>query len=566
LASCIRRLAIAAAAVAALSGGLPAPATAEVYGAYLAARAAMRAADFREAAGHFARILVHEPAHAGFLEGAMLAQIGQGSVAAAAPLARRLLALGVQNEAATLVLLAEQVAAGDFAPIPGDLADNRRIGPLPDALIRGWAEVGAGRMAAALAAFDRLAAMPGLRPFGLYHRALALALAGDFEGADATIAAEPGGFRTTRRGAIAHAQILSQIDRFAAAEAALEAVFGADRDPEIDPLRSALAAGRALPFDIVRSPAEGFAEAFYSLAAALEGEAGSKQALLYARLAQHLRPDHADAHLLAGELLFDLRQHALAIESYRRIPAADPRHFHGELARARVLAADRRAGEAETVLRGLLALHDDQVPAHVALGDLLRRERRFAEAAEAYGRAVARLGTPEPRHWGLFYSRGIAYERAGEWDRAEADFRTALWLYPDHPEVLNYLGYSLLEMNRDLEEALAMIERAMEQSPDAGHIVDSYAWGLFLLGRFEEAVAPMERAAKLLPVDPIVTDHLGDVYWAVGRKNEARFQWRRALSFGPEPELAERIRKKLDKGLDAVLAAEGATPLAERRR
>jgi tetratricopeptide (TPR) repeat protein len=91
--------------------------------------------------------------------------------------------------------------------------------------------------------------------------------------------------------------------------------------------------------------------------------------------------------------------------------------------------------------------------------------------------------------------------------------------------------------------------------------VDSLGWGLYRLGRYEEAVEHMERAAELLPVDPIVNDHLGDVYWAVGREVEARFQWQRALSFDPEPEEAERIRRKLEVGLDQVLAEEGAPPL-----
>jgi hypothetical protein len=75
----------------------------------------------------------------------------------------------------------------------------------------------------------------------------------------------------------------------------------------------------------------------------------------------------------------------------------------------------------------------------------------------------------------------------------------------------------------------------------------------------------MERASILEPVDPIVTDHLGDVYWAVGRKLEAEFQWHRALSFAPEEEQATRIRRKLEIGLDAVLAEDGALPLDQRR-
>ena len=99
---------------------------------------------------------------------------------------------------------------------------------------------------------------------------------------------------------------------------------------------------------------------------------------------------------------------------------------------------------------------------------------------------------------------------------------------------MNYLGYSLIEKNSNLDEALDMIERAVKESPDSGYIVDSLGWGYYKLGQYEKAVPNLERAAELMPVDPIVNDHLGDVYWMVGRKTEAEFQWRRALSFDPE--------------------------------
>ena len=90
-----------------------------------------------------------------------------------------------------------------------------------------------------------------------------------------------------------------------------------------------------------------------------------------------------------------------------------------------------------------------------------------------------------------------------------------------------------------------MIERAVEARLDSGAIIDSLGWVYFKLGRYDEAVEPLERAAALEATDPIVNDHLGDAYFVVGRQREARFQWQRALSFDPEPELADRIRAKL---------------------
>lgn len=111
-----------------------------------------------------------------------------------------------------------------------------------------------------------------------------------------------------------------------------------------------------------------------------------------------------------------------------------------------------------------------------------------------------------------------------------------------------------------------MIERAVAARPDSGYIVDSLGWVLYRMGRYDEAVEHMEKAVELMAVDAVVNDHLGDVYWAVGRYREAEFQWRRALSFvDPEDENSEadpdRIRRKLEVGLDQVLAEEGAEPL-----
>ena len=171
-----------------------------------------------------------------------------------------------------------------------------------------------------------------------------------------------------------------------------------------------------------------------------------------------------------------------------------------------------------------------------------------------------------PVRWVLFYSRGIAHERSGDYDQMERDFRAALEIEPDQPQVLNYLGYSMVEQKRNLEEALEMIERAVAASPQSGYIVDSLGWVLYRLGRYDEAVLHMERAVELMPVDPVVNDHLGDVYWAVGRQREAEFQWSRALSFIDEEDSDSeadpvRIRRKLDVGLDVVLEEEGAPPL-----
>ena len=146
------------------------------------------------------------------------------------------------------------------------------------------------------------------------------------------------------------------------------------------------------------------------------------------------------------------------------------------------------------------------------------------------------------------------------------DFDYALELSPNQFQVLNYLGYSLVERGERLEEALSMIELAVSAQPKAGYIIDSLGWVQYKLGYYNEAVSQLERAAELMATDPIVNDHLGDSYWEKKKKIEARFQWRRALSFiTKDTELGDidpsRVREKLDIGLDAVLLKEERLPL-----
>lgn len=533
-------------------------------GAYLAAQVAASENDFREAARWYDRLIqvgVNDPAT---LEGAVIAHLSLGDFEKAAGLARQLVQQGGRSQTAYIALLTDQAKRGEFAPLIADTLAGRSIGRLLDDLVMAWAALGDGRMSDAVAGFDKLATSPGLEAFGLYHKALALASVGDFESADNILSGrEAGQIALMRRGAIAHAQILSQLERNPDALALLQQAFGTEADPQIDALRARLEAGEPVPYDVVTNPVDGIAEVFFTLSTALRGEAEDGYTLIYARAAAYLRPDHSEATLLAAGLLESLDQYALAGETYAKIASDDPTYHVAEIGRANTLIAEDKTDAALEVLQALTRSHGQFIEVQAALADALRRQERFTDAIPVYTQAIDLIPEPVQRHWTLFYSRGISNERAGNWPEAEADFRRALELNPDQPQVLNYLGYSFVDRGENLDEALGMIERAVAAQPEAGYIIDSLAWALFRLGRYDEAVEPMERAALLEPVDPVVTDHLGDVYWAVGRKLEARFQWHRALSFEPEEDEATRIRRKLEVGLDAVLAEEGAKPLTE---
>lgn len=531
-------------------------------GAYLAARHASFFSDYTAAAEYYTKALIRDPSNSSLMENAVISFVGLGEVKRAVPIARKMSSDGVVSQISRIVLLVDLAQKQDYDGVLKMLDSGDAVGPLIDGLAGAWAEIGLGNMAAGLAKFDEVAKAKGTRGFGLNHKALALASVGDFEAAQAIFSGdEKNPLRLTVGGVLAHAQVLSQLDRNADALELLKEVFGNELDPRVMQLRTALEAGKTLPFDTVRNPSEGLAEVFYSVANALRGETDNGYTLVYARMAEHLSPTHIDAILMSAGLLEELEQYDLATSAYNRVARDDPSFHAAELGRAAALRKADKEEAAIEVLEQLTKSHGQLPSVHSALGNALRQLERYDEAADAYTEALELTGEPEAGDWFLFYARGISYERTDSWDKANADFRKALELYPNQPQVLNYLGYSMLEQNTNLDEALGMIERAVAAVPNDGYITDSLGWALYRLRRFDEAVKYMERAAELTPVDPIVSDHLGDTLWAVGRRLEAEFQWRRAMSFEPEEVDATRIRRKLEVGLDAVLKEEGAAPL-----
>jgi len=531
-------------------------------GPLLAARVASSRNDYAEAVAYLDRALDRDPQNAFLIESALIARIGLGDFEGALVHAEQLAGLGLDAQASGLLRLARDFRAAEYDAAIAALDAGPLGGPLVDGLARAWAELGRGRMSDALAAFADVIETEGMAVFGQFNKALALAHVGDVEGADLILSGEAAGaLPLDRRGVIARLQILSQLDRQETAIELLDAAFGNEPDAELARLRADLADGAVLPFDMVTNAGDGLAEVLYMLAEVLRGDAGDEYTLMFARMAQYLRPDHVPALLLTGRMLSGLGQHHLAVETFDQVARDEAQYHVAQVGRADALFSAGDADTAIAAMETLIGTHGNFATIHVTLGDFLRRESRFDEASQAYDAAIELLGDPAPSHWVVYYTRAITHERVGRWPEAEADFRTALELNPEEPHVLNYLGYSLVERREKLDEALDMIERAVAGEPDNGYITDSLGWAFYRLGRYEEAVPVMERAVELATTDPVINDHLGDVYWAVGRTREARFQWRRALSYGPSDDLdMDRVRRKLEVGLDQVLIDEGAEP------
>ncbi len=529
-------------------------------GDYLVGRYAHVRGDYAAAAEHLRRALEEDPGNPALLRRTVSLLVADGRVEEAAALGSRLLEIDGQGRLARFVLGLEAARTGDFQEALGHVDPIAREGvyAILVPLAEGWMHTGAGSEAEALAALAPLGERAAYRPFFLLHAGLMHDMAGRQEDAEAmlreAVALSSGSLRPTA----ALGSLLARAGRVREAWAVYDQYHAQNPTDVWSERAMAAAEAGVAPPRLVSDAREGLAEALFGTAAALPQREIEDAGLVYARLALFLRDDLDVARLLIAGIYEELGHFAAAVAVYRGIPVESDFSWTARLRAAADLADLERVDEAVAALGAMVDEQPERADAASAMGDALRMNERYEEAADAYDIAVERTAAVESRHWRLYYVRGIAFERTGAWSRAEADFLRALELEPDQPLVLNYLGYSWVEQRHRLDEAREMIERAVALRPDDGYIVDSLGWVAYRLGDFEEAVHQLERAVELVAGDPIINDHLGDAYWQVGRLNEARFQWRRVLTLEPEDELADQVRRKLADGLSAEAEADDA--------
>ncbi|RYI13767.1 MAG: hypothetical protein EON48_12295, partial [Acetobacteraceae bacterium] len=330
-------------------------------GAYLAARVAESENDFRSAASWYAKAIIADSANPQLLDGAILAEMGVGDFELATKAAKlRKAAGGDASQLAEVALVADEAKREDYAALVAGADAGRDIGDLAGSLVVAWAKVGEGKMSEAVDAFDAVSKQKGYEAFGFYHKALALASVGDFEGADEILSGKAAGpIVVMRRGVFAHAQILSQLERNADALALLDRSFGTAADPIVDAVRRRLEAGEPIPFDTVTSARDGLAEVFYTISTALNGEADPVYTLLHLRVASYLRPDHSDALLLTADVLEELKQHDLAAQTYSSFPPDDPSYVTAEIGRVGALRSQGKSDAAIEALQTLARAHGD---------------------------------------------------------------------------------------------------------------------------------------------------------------------------------------------------------------
>lgn len=538
-------------------------------GAFLAARTADNDYDYPAAIQLYRTALKYEPGNTDVRERLMICLFMNGDFDRGVAEAEKLKDDSAVERITTIARGVEAIRQKDFAKANALLKYDgpNELDRMVNTLLMAWGQQAEGKPAEALKTIDKMDGPEWYGIFKNYTAGMIAIASGDKETARRKLTET---ISNRDEGASATDTYMRAVFALAKLEAgdghqqkALDAIaVGEEFAPGYLPLqafRKTIEAGNK-PKLPVTNASEGMASVLFSVGGALnqsvanapDRENAQDIVAFYLVTSYALAPS-ADAAVLLGGLAEGIEKPERAIEWYKRVPMDSALRRVSELQLGLNLANTGKIEEARAHLKAAIASEPRDIRGYLAYGSLLSDQKQYEEMAANYDKAVEIIGQiPKKNDWSIFFQRGIAYERLKKWPMAEPNFTKALELFPDQPQVLNYLGYSWVDMNVKLDEGLGMIRKAVDLRPDDGYIVDSLGWAYFRLGRFEDAVSELERAVELKAADPTINDHLGDAYWRVGRQLEAIFQWRTALSVKPEEAEAVKIREKIKSGLPAL--------------
>ena len=252
------------------------------------------------------------------------------------------------------------------------------------------------------------------------------------------------------------------------------------------------------------------------------------------------RPTELKIRDYLGFLYEESKDTKKAIETYTFNVQLEPSFFEGHLHLGLLFYRLKQFPEAITHLTQALTINSKQPEAHIVLGLTYLQQDQFDDAARALEVGISQ----NPKSADLHFNLGTVYDKLNRFDDVERVMETAIKLDPHHADALNYLGYSYAERGVKIDQALSLTKQAVALKPSNGYYVDSLAWALFKSGLVTEALTEMKRAVALAGDDPVLYEHLGDIYAKQRNLSDARESWLHALELDPSNnKLMDRFRE-----------------------
>ena len=294
------------------------------------------------------------------------------------------------------------------------------------------------------------------------------------------------------------------------------------------------------------------AEILYITANALSSQSIYPLSNFYLNLAKFLNEDFHSYDTLLAENFYKIENFKEAKKIYNSLSKKGEAYsWYSAKQLARIYLQEE---EKEKAIKIISDTYDNLINKEIYetfdYAEFLKNNERFKESIKFYSEIISKVKNNHPLYAEATDGRGVAYERIGEWENAEKDLLASLKANPDQAYVINYLAYSWIEQGVKIEQSLSMLEKANKLRSNDPYIIDSLGWALFKLKRFKESKKYLQLAVRLMPGDPIVNDHYGDVLWKNGNEIQARYYWNYVLNLEKaEDELKKVIEEKLTKGL-----------------
>lgn len=530
--------------------------TSSFIGAYLAGRVANHENKTDLAIKYFKKALTYKPENIETQVEMLEAMLFSGAFKEAVKQAQKLKKQGITNPFVSLTLSIESLIKKDYnkAKILLQLktlpaANN----PIPE-LIGAWATFGSGYQSQAITHLQKIQGPAWYKLFINYHLALMCDLAGHKQNAQKYFTQALSTQQAILIAPNTYEHIIIAYASFQLrSKMRIQALQTLKHGEQILPgreifknIREKIEKGASLE-RLIKTPQQGTGEVLYNFGTTLNHKNSQRIARIFTQLSLILSPENDAIMFHLANISAKVNDLNQAIKLYRSLPQSSPYYRVGQLQLAFILANNNNHSEAIKLLTSLKKKKPNDRHILITLSALYMQDNKFTEATKTLDHAIAQITNFQQDDWKLFYQRGIAFERLQQWSKAENDLRKALDFFPNQPQVLNYLGYSLVERGEKLEESLHMLQKASTLQPQNSHILDSLGWAYYKLKQYNQAVQILENAVRLQPEDPTLNDHLGDVYWRVGRKREAMFQWNHAID--GEAKNSKEIQEKLKFGL-----------------
>ena len=295
------------------------------------------------------------------------------------------------------------------------------------------------------------------------------------------------------------------------------------------------------------------AEIFYLIANLFSTQNIYDQSNFYLRISEYLNPKFYFNQSLLAENYYLNNNNNQAIKILEKFKKKDKLYFWYKTKKiGRILSEDNSEEEAINYINK--NFNSIKKPTEKILYDYANINKGFEKyeiAIEYYTELLKNVDQSSYAISRILYRRGSSYERTGNYEKADRDLIESLKMYPNEPYTLNYLAYSWLERNYKIDEAIDMIQKAHKQKENDPYITDSVGWGFYLIGDYINAEKYLKKALQLMPDDPIVNDHYGDVLWKLNKKLQAKYYWQAVLGLEEtEDEMKSKVKSKLLEGLE----------------